>query len=263
MAKRLAQAIDKMVNPPMVASVDMMNKPVSLLPGGVTYVANAAESGFKPVFSPNIPVQEMTANIQDVRKRVEQTFFNDLFMMISNLDTVRTATEIDARREEKLVQLGPVLERFQNEGLQPDIDRVFAIMMRRGLLPPAPPALAGVDLKVTYQSSLIQMQRAAQTGSIERLWATVGNLAGAVPDVLDLINYDEGVDDYAQMLGVTPRMMQSKEAVAAIRAARAKQQETMAQAQAAASAAQGAKVMSQTPVGGGQSALQAVLGGGR
>lgn len=261
MAKRLAQAIDKMVNPPMVASVDMKNQPVSLLPGGVTYVSNPEGSGFKPVFSPNIPVQELTANIQDVRQRVEKTLFNDLFMMISQLTSVETATQIDARREEKLVQLGPVLERFQNEGLQPDIDRIFAIMYRRGLLPPAPPELAGMDLKVTYSSALIQMQRAAQTGGLERLWGTVGNLAGAVPDVLDLINFDEAVDLYSEMLGNSPKIMNTKADVQAIRAARAKQQETVAQAQQAAAMAKGAQVLSQTPVGGGQSALQTVMNG--
>jgi hypothetical protein len=52
-------------------------------------------------------------NLGEVRtpSRQQITFdecANDLFRMISELDTVRSATEIDARREEKLVLLGPV-----------------------------------------------------------------------------------------------------------------------------------------------------------
>jgi hypothetical protein len=38
--KRKAQAIDKLVNPPMVADVQLKNEPATLLPGGVTYVTN-------------------------------------------------------------------------------------------------------------------------------------------------------------------------------------------------------------------------------
>ena len=260
-SKRKAQALDKMVNPPMKASPGMKNQPASLLPGAVTYTT-AAGDFFEPVYQFNPPIEAITADIQDVRERIKATFFNDLFMMISQLDTVRTATEIDARREEKLIQLGPVLERFQNEGLAPDIDRIFAIMQRNGLIPPPPPQIHGMPIKVAYDSMLSQMQRAAQTGSIERLWATVGNLAGAVPDVLDLLNYDEGVDEYADMLGVSPKLLNDPAKVAAIRQQKAQAQQQQAAMQQSMALAQGAQTMSNTPVGGGMNALQAVLQGG-
>jgi hypothetical protein len=259
-SKRKAQALDKMVNPPMKASVGMKNQPASLLPGAVTYTQGPNDF-FEPVYQFNPPIQEITQDIQDVRERIKGTFFNDLFMMISQLDTVRTATEIDARREEKLQQLGPVLERFQNEGLAPDIDRIFAIMQRNGLIPPAPPEIRGAPLKVVYDSMLSQMQRAAQTGSIERLWAQVGSLAGAVPDVLDLINWDEGVDEYADMLGVSPKLLNDPAKVAQMRQAKAQAAQQQAAMQQSLAAAQGAQTLSQTNVGGGQNALQSVLAG--
>ena len=60
--KRTAQAIDKVLNPPMVADVSMKNEPASLLPGGVTYVANIAQSGFKPAY-------EVPPDIRGLRKR--------------------------------------------------------------------------------------------------------------------------------------------------------------------------------------------------
>ena len=37
--RRKAQAIDKMVNPPLLADVQLKNQPMSLLPGGTTYVS--------------------------------------------------------------------------------------------------------------------------------------------------------------------------------------------------------------------------------
>ncbi len=38
LAKRLAQAIEKVVNPPLLADVSMKNEPATSIPGGVTYV---------------------------------------------------------------------------------------------------------------------------------------------------------------------------------------------------------------------------------
>ena len=77
-------------------------------------------------------------DIQDVQKRIKEIFFNDLFLMFQQMEAEpRSATAIDARREEKMVMLGPVLERFQNEALDKVIDRVFNIMLRAQTVPTA------------------------------------------------------------------------------------------------------------------------------
>jgi hypothetical protein len=44
----------------------------------------------------------------------------------------RNELEIIERKGEKLIQLGPVLERFENEALDPAIERCFNIMLRAG-----------------------------------------------------------------------------------------------------------------------------------
>ncbi|MGH8505672.1 MAG: portal protein, partial [Stenotrophobium sp.] len=151
--KRKAQAIDKHVNPPMVADVSLKNEPASMLPGGVTYVNGTAGGiGFKPIYQIAPDFSGLVEDIKELQQRIKNTFFNDLFMMISQLDTVRTATEIDARKEEKLIQLGPVLERFENEALDPAINCVFDIMLRGGLLPPVPQELSEQRIKVEYIS---------------------------------------------------------------------------------------------------------------
>ncbi len=246
----------------MLADVSLKNEPASLLPGGVTYVSQIGSNvGFKPVYEVRPEIAEMAEDIKEVQQRIKNVFFNDLFMMISQLDTVRTATEIDARREEKMVQLGPVLERFENEALDPAIDRTFAIMSRLRILPPAPSLLQGRHIKVEYISMLAEAQRAASTASIERLAQFVGNLAAARPDVLDNIDWDETVDTYADLLGVTPKVVLATAKVAKIRAQRDQQQQQQAQMQNSMAAAQGAQTLSKTDVGGGQNALQAVMNG--
>ena len=265
--KRKAQAIDKLANPPMVADVELKNQPASTLPGGVTFVARKDGVGFKPAYENfRPPVAEMMQDITQIQQRIKEIFFNDLFLMISNLDTVRTATEIDARREEKLVMLGPVLERLQTEAQDKAIDRVFGIMSRGGLFPPAPPEIAKQPIQVVYVSMLAEAQNAANTTGMERFLAQVGNIAGVHPDVLDIPNWDRMMTRYGLVLGNEPSDINTAEEIAAIRAAKAKAQQA-AQANQAADTTQGfasaAKNLSETDVGGGTNALQAMLGGGQ
>ncbi|MGH8336658.1 MAG: portal protein, partial [Gammaproteobacteria bacterium] len=260
--RRKGQGIDKIVNPPMVASVTMKNEPASTLPGAITYVSSLEKDGFKPAYIVNPNLADMKEDIIEVQNRVKSVFFVDLFMMISELDTVRTATEIDARREEKLIQLGPVIERFENEVLDPIIDRVFTMMARRGLLPSAPAEIQGSPLNIQYVSMLAEAQRAASTAAIERLLALVGNMAGVFPDSIDNIDEDEAVKYYADALSVEPAIIRSTAQVIDIRTKKAKDQQMQAAAGAAATGAQTAQVLSQTDVGGGQNALQLMMGGG-
>jgi hypothetical protein len=260
--RRKGEAIDKIVRPPMKATPSMRNEPASILPGAITYVNDLGKEGFAPVYQVNPNLADMREDISEVQNRVKSVFFVDLFMMISQLDTVRTATEIDARREEKLIQLGPVIERFENEVLDPVIDRVFAIMARRGLLPPAPQEIQGQALNVQYVSMLAEAQRAASTAAIERLLALVGNIAGINPDTLDKVDFDEAVDYYADALSVQPTIIRSTQATLQVRQVRQQQQQQQQAQQEAMAATQAAATLSKTDVGGGMNALAAMTGGG-
>lgn len=259
--KRKAQAIDKMVNPPLVGDIQLKNQPTVLTPGGITYVQGMNNAGLKPVYTVMPPVQEIMLDIKEVQDRIKTTFFNDLFLMISQLDTVRTATEIDARKEEKLVQLGPVYERFLVEGLGPAVNRTFNIMSRVGLLPPPPDELSGAYIKVRYVSVLASAQRAVATQGIER-WLTLGgNLAPVDPSIMDNYDLDQTVQKYADLLNVDPTLVRSDDAIAAIRDERAKQQQEQQALEAAPAAADTAKTLSETQVGKpGVSALSALTG---
>jgi hypothetical protein len=86
---------------------------------------------------------------------VRAAFYADLFLMATQLEEVRSATEIAERREEKLVMLGPVLERLHDDLLEPLIGRVFQIMCRNGYIPPPPfEELDGMKLQPEYVSSM-------------------------------------------------------------------------------------------------------------
>jgi len=259
--KQKAQGIAKQVNPPMIANVQMKNQEMSVLPGGITYTPNnGAGAGFAPAYQINIELGELRADIEDIRNQINQAFFADLFLMISQLDDVRSATEIVERKQEKLLMLGPVLERLHDELLDPAIDRVFNIMLNNGLLPEPPAELRGQMLDVDYISTLAQAQKAAETGSIERIAGFVGGLAGAKPEVLDKIDFDAAVDEYGDALGISPRIILASDQVAQARAVRAQQMQQQQAMMASQQAVQGAKTLSETKLSSGGSALDQVVG---
>ena len=264
--RRKAQAIDKMVNPPLVADVQLKNQPASLLPGGMTYIQGFAASG-KPAITSiydthQFPVHDITADLLEVKQRLSRIFFNDVLMTASQYETRSnvTAVEWDMRKSESLVALGPALDRIDYEGLGPILDRVFDIATRAGILPPAPPEIQGQMINVDYVSMLQQAQQAAASGGIDRLLQLSGSLLAAKPDIMDNIDTDFALDKYAELLNIDPKIIRSPEAVAQIREERAKQMAAQAQAEQIAALSQAGKNLSETDLGGGVNALQAMGG---
>ena len=261
--KRKAQAIDKMVNPPMTAPTSMRGKPSSVLPGQTTYVdPQGGTQGFAPAYVVQPRLGEMMHDIEQVQERIQRGFYADLFAMMINSDRRNiTATEIVEKQSEKLVLLGPVLQRVNVELLDPLLDDVFNFALEAGLLPEPPRELQEAELRVEYISLLAQAQQAVAASALERTLGFVGNLAGIYPQAADVINPDEAVRQYAEILGNSPDLVNDSGAVATKRAADAE----AAQAEMAASrvpeAAGAAKVLSETDTQN-PNALTALLGSG-
>ena len=229
---RKAQGIDYQTKPPLQVPSYMKNRDVDSLPGGVTFI-DGQQGKIETAFNVNLNLNHLLADIQDVRQRINGSFYADLFLMLANAtDTRMTATEVAERHEEKLLMLGPVLERLHNELLDPLIDNTFNRMVEAGLVPPAPEEMQGMELNVEFVSMLAQAQRAIGTNSVDRYVNSMGMIAQMKPDVLDKFDSDAWADGYADMLGVDPKLIVGGERVARIRQDRAAQQQAMAKAEA-------------------------------
>lgn len=251
--KRKLQAIDKMVNPPMLADTQLRNSRVSMLPGDVIYIAGLNNSiGMKPVYEINPRINELMLDIQETQGRIKRAFYEDMMVMLATGDNSQmTAREVEERHQEKLLVLGPVMERLNDELLDPLIDRTFSIMLKRGMISKPPLELSGTDLKVEYISIMAQAQKMLGTSGLERFAGFAGNLAAVQPTVLDKLDVDQIMDEYGNMLGVPPRVIVPDDKVAMVRQQRAQQQQ-MAQmqqmAETGATMAQGAEVLSRAKV---------------
>jgi hypothetical protein len=167
-------------------------------------------------------------------------------MMANSANTSMTATEVAERHEEKLLMLGPVIERLGNELLDPLIEMTFTRMVETGIVAPPPEELAGADLNIEYVSILSQAQRAVGTNSIDRYLGTLGAVAGMKPNILDKLDEDKLADLYADMLGVDPNLIVAGDKLAMIRKARADQQQAAQAAQMASMDAATAKTLAET-----------------
>lgn len=239
---RKAQGIDYMTKPPLQLPTSASASTVDTLPGGISYVDMASPNGgIRTAFEVRLDLQHLLMDIQDVRERVRGAFHADLFLMLANGNNPQmTATEVAERHEEKLLMLGPVLERLHNEILDPLIEMTFSRMVEAGTVPPPPQELQGMDLGVEFVSMLAQAQRAVATNSIDRFVGNLGAVAQFKPDVLDKFDADNWADAYADMLGVDPDLIVPGEQVALIRQSRAQAQQQAAQAEQAAMAADAA-----------------------
>lgn len=253
------EASDLALHPPVNAPASMQGAGVSLLSGAINYVPDGMGEGIRPVGNLGLDLNAAWQGIQATQQDLREAFFVDLFLMFQGLDgTQRTAREIVERSTEKLLMLGPMLQRTYSELLDPLIDRTFAIAWRAGILPPPPPDMEGEEIRVEYISVLAQAQKMVGTTSLEQFAGFVGNVASVQPDALDKLDVDQLIDEYADALGVPSTITRSDEVVALLRKER---QEQAAQAQAMEMAAQGAKIA--RDVGdvkvGPNSALEAIM----
>ncbi|EPR9140259.1 portal protein [Cronobacter sakazakii] len=245
--RRKAQQIDKQTNPPMIGPTSLKTQRVSLLPGDITYVDQVTGAeGLRPAYQVNPNLGDLLGDIQDTRQLINSAYFVDLFMMLQNVNTRSMPVEaVIEMKEEKLLMLGPVLERLNDEFLDPLIDRAFSMMARKNMLPEPPEEMQGMPLRIEYISVMAQAQKAIGLSSLERFVGFVGNLANAKPEALDKLDVDQAIDNYAVMSGVSPTVVVPQEQAQQTRNDRAQQQQQAMALQTGMAAVQGAKTLSE------------------
>ena len=245
MERDILTAIEMGIKPPMQTSGATMPS-VNMFPGGVT--VNAVADGVRPLFDVQLNVQAVQAKIEQTEQKVRRAYAADLFLMLDQIERGQmTAREIMERTQEKLQQLGPVVERLQYEFLNPTLERVYGILDRGGVFPPLPPELAEQlgeeEVRIEYISPLAQAQKMSGLINIEQTLAFAGQVAQMFPEVLTKIDAMAMLDVYHDNIGAPAAMLRSTEEAQQIIAA---QQE--AQQQEEAQAAQMASIQQAAPL---------------
>jgi hypothetical protein len=261
--RRSHEVADKLSKPPMVGTPELINRPASLLPGGVTITKDGVGS-FKPAveMKPEA-LNALSQKSTQMQERINKAYYVDLFRMMMDSDRRDiTAREVDEKHEEKMLMLGPVLERLHDELLGPLVERVFNIMMRNGMFPPAPQSVSGPDLQVEFISLLAQAQKAVSTSAIERFWQFGMQIGQVKPEALDRLDPDGTMESYADMTGVPNSALVSRRDADARRAQKAKQAQQAQGLETIKALSEAGKNASDIDVGGGQNVISSMAGAG-
>jgi hypothetical protein len=199
-------------------------------------------------------------------RQILQLLYYDMFLMMANeAGREKTATEVVQLHEEKLIMLGPVIDRQFHELLDPTIERTFFECLRRGLFPPPPEELSDADMKIEYISMLAQAQQMVGTKAVNAYTGFVAGLAkmqleaGQEPSALDRLDIDAAADEYADMTGVAPSIVVPVDKANAVRKARSEARQQAMQQQQQMQDAEMAKQLSQASTEG-QNALTELQG---
>jgi hypothetical protein len=174
LSKIVWKAAQKSLDPPLQLPDKGFLMAIKTLPGSLNYYRAGTRDRIEPIQSgskPELGVELITA----LRQQIIRSFYVEWLMMPSDLTDPAssgkgvTATYVLQQRDEKMRLLSPMVARLQTEFLGPLIDRVFAIMWRRGMFAPAPFQLSGAPLKVEYVSPIAMAQKSSSMESIQRL----------------------------------------------------------------------------------------------
>ena len=226
----LLEGLGKLVNPPMQGPPELERIGVNASRGGYNTVYSE-NNYIRPLYQVQPDSSAIGSEIQRVERNIQRAYYNDLFIMLQQKDlmnkTEMTATEVSERNWEKMMSLGPVLERIHYELLNPLIERCMEMLYYAGRIPEPPAELQDYPARIEYLSVLSQAQKAVAVKQNEMLMSYVGQLGQFRPDALQKIDVDRAIEDYGESIGASSDLLvPSKEFKAQL-----EQQKKMAQEQ--------------------------------
>ena len=232
-------AAAKSINPPLLIPDDSAVLPIRTSPGSLNFYRAGARDKIEPL---NIGADVgLGLNLEEARRKsIAKAIFVDQLLIQEASSRTLTATEVQARQEERLKVLGPTMGRLQRELLQPMITRVFNIMLRNGHFIEAPKILTNQEIEIEYISSMALAQKASQLSGIMRGMEIFGSISQVAP-VMDYLDSNGLVKELIKILGLPATMIKSDAEVQNIRAERQEQQAQQAEMQQAMQEAQVAK----------------------
>ena len=222
-------ALQKMVDPPVVASPNMKGEALRLTPGAANFDPSIGDpsAGVRPVYQFDPRLDHFTADIEQLKEAVSSALYETLFLIMTKIDRSNvTATEVDARQQEKLTQLEEVLTRLDADFLKPLIYGSFGMMLEGGFFPEVPEELDGLDLKVKYLSMIAKIQRHQSLAKIRESVEFVISVAerqaalGVKDTAIDMLDADASIERYARDMGTPPEVLLSQVQVRVMRSKR-------------------------------------------
>ncbi len=240
------KAWDKMVDPTMLVKDDGSVWPLTTKPGGVVFYRDEKPEWWE--FKGNL--SEINNAVQETQKEIMKGYFVDMFDPLIDKQNM-TATEVQARVEQKLRFLTPIIGRLQSGLFNPMIQRVIGILTRQKKLPEMPPELSEKEFSIMYLGRLALALRTIETEGLTKTlleWTPLADMN--ILEWLDHINIPTAFRDSARNNGVPATWLNSLDEVKRIQDDRAAKEQAQQMLAAAPELAKAAKAGSTKPEDG-------------
>jgi len=196
--------------------------PFDLTPGAKNYNQDPTGRKATPITSTgdfNIAAQSKA----ELRASIRKAFFNDQLRLASGKQM--TATEVLETQNSNNQLMGPWQTRLEKEFLEPMINRVFNILMRRGKFLEPPAKLKKLleegdgEIVITYDSPLARAQKLQDVRAIDDTFLHIGQLVGAGFPVQDNYELDKMSRSRSSLSGLPLEFVKEETEVEADRAA--------------------------------------------
>ncbi len=207
---------EKVVDPPLQAPDDGFISQLNTFPGGISYYRAGGNDYIRPVFN-DAKVDFGFQMITEKQNKIKDSFYiNQMTLQPGGAN--RTAYETAQIIEQAMRFMGPFLGRMQNEFLKPTIGRVTEILFRRGIFKEAdiPAELKGKKINVKYSSFIAKSQRMGEAQNIMRFLQAIEPFVNADPATRHYLNGEGGIKTLAGIYGVSQKILNSDETVAAL-----------------------------------------------
>jgi hypothetical protein len=252
--KMYLQAGQLGLKPPVMVTDDGTYPGFKIYPGAINYTRPGTE---RPTpFNSGVRIDISRELMIDVGEEIDKNFMLDKLELPSFQRA--TTAEVQAKRDEDLRLLSPMLARQHYEKLIPLIRRVDAICRRKGLFTglKVPDIIKrkseelgeDITLSIKYSSAIARVQKNV-LGDNANKWLGSLQLASQMnPEVLDNVNFDNFTKYQAFSFSAPSALLRGSEEVSAIRkdreekqAEQMEQQMALMQAQTASQSAKAAK----------------------
>jgi hypothetical protein len=222
MEKSLILAAELVLNPPLDVPHKGYVGKIRAYAGGVNYRKGLGNEKIEVINTVGAyPIAEEKA--EQKRLAIRRMFFNDQLQLSQGPNM--TAFEVAQRMNEKLRLMAPMLGRIQSELLGSLLDRVFFILLRKGVFKEPPAELRGTSTRIRYLSQLAQAQAATEVDAMLKSIGFGAQLAGFDPAVMDNFDLDESTMIASKIFGHPAEALRDDEAKQEIRDDRAAQQQ--------------------------------------
>jgi len=190
--------------------------PLRNTPDAANYYHNGTQDQIKNLSNIDNPIS--TEVQQDKCKdAIFKAFDIDIFRMQKE-NKEMTATEVQARVEEQMRMMSPMIGRIETEFLNPLIRSIYKVLIKYNRLPLLE-GVGNIELDITYVSPLTKAQKSLAINGIEQVigFFQHSGISSVYPEIYDNIDFDKCFKLLSELKGVPETILRSDKDVAQIR----------------------------------------------